>query len=57
MRRWHGEDRRDWLMLAAASLAGGAHMKQAVDNADKIVEAVRSRFPEEDDPDDAGSET
>jgi hypothetical protein len=49
--RWNGEERRDWLMLAAASLAGGSHAKQAVENADTISRAVKSRFPEENDDD------
>jgi hypothetical protein len=47
--RYRGEERRDWLMLAAASLAGGVPAKQAVENADKIVSAVKGRFPEDDD--------
>jgi hypothetical protein len=53
MKRWNGEERRDWLMLTAASLAGGQSAKQAVENADKISAAAKSRFPEEDDPEDA----
>lgn len=46
--RWRGEERRDWLMLAAASLAGGVSPKQAVENADKVSDAAKNRFPEED---------
>jgi hypothetical protein len=52
--RYRGEERRDWLMLAAASLAGGVPARQAVENADQISAAVKGRFPEEDD--DAGDE-
>lgn len=52
MRRWHGEERRDWLMIAAASLAGGAAMSLAVSNATAVLDAARERFPEEDDLED-----
>jgi hypothetical protein len=47
--KYKGEERREWLMSAAASLAGGASAKQAVESADTIGRAVKSRFPEEDD--------
>lgn len=55
MRRWNGEERRDWLMLTAASLAGGQSSKQAVENADKISAAAKNRFPEEEDDDADGN--
>lgn len=38
-----------WLMLAVASLAGGVSSKQAAENADKLLEAMKTRFPERED--------
>lgn len=41
------EIKQNWLLLAACSLAGGASVKQAVENADKISDAAKDRFKED----------
>jgi len=38
------EDERNWIMLAAAALAGGAGAKEATERADKVSAAAKSRF-------------
>jgi hypothetical protein len=42
---------RDWMMLAAAALAGGQSYRQAAESADKLIDVVKSRFPEDEDED------
>lgn len=41
-------EQQNWLLLAACSLAGGASPKQAVENADKVSEAAKARFKNDD---------
>lgn len=46
------DDEHNWAMFAVASLAGGASMKQAVDNADKVLAAMKDRFKPRDEDED-----
>jgi hypothetical protein len=41
-----------WMMFVGAALAGGQSAKQAVESADKALDAAKSRFPEPSEDDD-----
>jgi hypothetical protein len=45
------EHEHAWMMMAAATLAGGGNAKAAVANADQVLDALKSRFAKKDDED------